>query len=216
MKPNDARALRLMNAAASAVLDEFPDVVLGYGHSDEFSFVLRKQSTLYDRRASKLTSVLVSLFTAHYVMRWAEFMGPDTALQRAPAFDARAVLYPSDQTLRDYLSWRQADCHINNQYNTCFWALVQQGGRSREEAQAELRGTVTEEKNELLFSRFGLNYAEQPALERRGSVVYRRRAGEEVKPGVVRERTRTLTEHVDIIGDGFWANQCAIFDSETA
>jgi tRNA(His) guanylyltransferase len=29
-------------------------------------------------------------------------------------FDARAVLYPSDRTLRDYLSWRQADTHINN------------------------------------------------------------------------------------------------------
>ena len=35
-------------------------------------------------------------------------------LQATPMFDSRAVLYPSDQTLRDYLSWRQADTHINH------------------------------------------------------------------------------------------------------
>lgn len=40
---------------------------------------------------------------------------PHTQLQTTPMFDARAVLYPSDQSLRDYLAWRQADTHINNQ-----------------------------------------------------------------------------------------------------
>lgn len=37
------------------------------------------------------------------------------------------MLYPSDRTLRDYLSWRQVDTHINNLYNTCFWCLVKSG-----------------------------------------------------------------------------------------
>ncbi len=45
---------------------------------------------------------------------------------------------PPDATLRDYLSWRQADTHIKNQYNTCFWALVG-AGRTPQEAQAELK-----------------------------------------------------------------------------
>lgn len=31
------------------------------------------------------------------------------------------------QHVRDYFAWRQADCHINNLYNTCFWALVADG-----------------------------------------------------------------------------------------
>ena len=34
-----------------AVMEELPDVVLAYGQSDEFSFVLRKHSGLYERRA---------------------------------------------------------------------------------------------------------------------------------------------------------------------
>ena len=74
-------------------------------------------------------SNIVSLFAANYVFQWAEFF-PDKKLLAPPSFDARSVLYPSNRNLRDYLSWRQADCHINNLYNTTFWALVQQGGLS--------------------------------------------------------------------------------------
>lgn len=33
-------------------------------------------------------------------------------LQYAPVFDGRVVSYPTDENLRDYLSWRQVDCKI--------------------------------------------------------------------------------------------------------
>jgi len=137
-------------------------------------------------------------------MRWSEQMGSETALLSAPAFDARCVAYPTAAVLRDYLSWRQADCHVNNQYNACFWALVG-AGESREAAQAALKGTLADAKNELLFSRFGINYATLPAIERRGSVLYRTRELVEVKPGVLRPRQRVATEHEDVIGEAFWA-----------
>jgi hypothetical protein len=39
----------------------------------------------------------------------------DQPLAYSPVFDGRAVSYPSLAVLRDYLSWRQADAHINNQ-----------------------------------------------------------------------------------------------------
>ena len=35
-KPNDRRALDLMNYAAKALMTELPDVILGYGVSDEY------------------------------------------------------------------------------------------------------------------------------------------------------------------------------------
>lgn len=50
-KPNDLQALLLMNASAVAVVEDLADVVFAYGVSDEYSFVLRKTSTLYQRRA---------------------------------------------------------------------------------------------------------------------------------------------------------------------
>lgn len=39
MKPNDERALALMDHAARGVMDEFKDVVLAFGESDEFRYV---------------------------------------------------------------------------------------------------------------------------------------------------------------------------------
>ena len=72
------------------------------------------------------------------MFRWRDFF-PDKELKRAPIFDGRVVLYPSERNIRDYLSWRQADCHINNLYNTAFWALVQQGGLSNNDAMVTLR-----------------------------------------------------------------------------
>jgi hypothetical protein len=38
-KPNDVRALRLMDAAAMHVMKELRDVVLAFGESDEYRFV---------------------------------------------------------------------------------------------------------------------------------------------------------------------------------
>ena len=67
---------------------------------------------------SKLVSVLVSTFTAAYVARWPHFF-PQQPLQYTPAFDARTVVYPTDDALRDYLSWRQTDCPRPAQPSTC-------------------------------------------------------------------------------------------------
>lgn len=38
-KPNDERALKLMDYAACAVMNEYPDIILAYGESDEYRCV---------------------------------------------------------------------------------------------------------------------------------------------------------------------------------
>lgn len=159
------------------MVKEFTDVVLAFGESDEYSFVLRRETALFKRRPAKIITSIVSLFTAVYVMKWSEVMvnetGIPTILACPPQFDGRVVCYPTVQSLRDYLSWRQADTHINNLYNTCFWALVR-NGKTQSDAEALLRGTVSKEKNELLFSTFGINYNDEPAIFRKGSIIIRR------------------------------------------
>ncbi|OJD26151.1 hypothetical protein ACJ73_02478, partial [Blastomyces percursus] len=122
----------------------------------------------------KLVTTIVSTFTAHYLFNWSSFF-PTTPLEPGflPSFDGRAVQYPSVQNLRDYMSWRQADCHINNLYNTTFWNMVLRGGMSNTEAEKALQGTVSGDKNEILFSRFGINYNNEPEMYRKGSVIFR-------------------------------------------
>lgn len=119
-------------------------------------------------RNSKLVSTVVSTFTANYVHSWSKFF-TDTPLSfPLPTFDGRAVCYPTLQNLRDYMSWRQADCkailtlllvilitfsgHINNLYNTAFWSLVQLGGLDNKEAERTLAVSMRHSQRKLLLT----------------------------------------------------------------
>ncbi|XP_060621539.1 probable tRNA(His) guanylyltransferase isoform X4 [Anolis sagrei] len=138
-------------------------------------------------------------------------------LKEEQGFDGRVVLYPSDQNLKDYLSWRQADCHINNLYNTVFWSLVQRSGLTPVEAQKRLQGTLAGDKNEILFSQFNINYNNEPLMYRKGTVLVWQKVNhiirkkiqipnesEEKEIEVTRTRSTTIPLHCDIIGDQFW------------
>ncbi|KAI9197735.1 hypothetical protein LWI28_003426 [Acer negundo] len=215
-KPNDKQALNLMNSCAAAVLEEFQDITFSYGVSDEYSFVLKKETLFYQRRASDIVSVIVSFFTSMYVMKWKEFF-PYKDLKYPPAFDGRAVCYPSSNIIRDYLAWRQVDCHINNQYNTCFWMLVM-SGNSKSEAQGYLKGTQTREKNELLIQKFGIDYNQLPIMFRQGSSVFRVEAEKTMafENGSPAEklRNKVIITHCNIIEHSFWKEHPSILDEE--
>lgn len=170
-KPNDPVALELMNRAAQHVMMQLKgQVALAFGESDEYSFLLRKGCTLYNRRISKITTHVVSLFTSAYVFQWSRSF-PQTQLLYPPSFDGRLVTYPTERNVRDYFSWRQADTHINNLYNTTFWALVLKGGMTEVQATKALEGTLSADKHEILFSRFGINYDQLEAMYRKGTTM---------------------------------------------
>jgi len=204
-KPNDERCLNLMNKSAETCMIEFSDVVLAYGQSDEYSFVLKKGTTLYGRRSSKIVTAICSLFTSAFVMNWKTFF-PDLEIRYPPSFDGRAICYPSDQNLRDYISWRQVDCHINNLYNTCFWAIVH-SGKTPHEAQERLKKTFSNEKNEILFSEFGINYNNLPQLYRKGTILVNQEVEEMMEKNgqqFLRKKKKVVQYFEDAIQDAFW------------
>ncbi|MCJ1287826.1 tRNA-His guanylyltransferase [Xylographa opegraphella] len=227
-KPNDRRALDLMNAAATGVLKELPDICFAYGISDEFSFVFDKTCTLFDRRESKIVTTIVSSFTSYYTHLWSLYFSTKPLSPPLPSFDGRAVLYPAERPLRDYICWRQVDCHINNLYNTTFWALVAKGGIPKTQAEDKLKGTVAADKNEILFKNYGINYNEEPEIFKKGSFVYRsfdvldtpstRDVSDECGPVLSSPASRIqqekekrkgdkmsiLVDHLDLIKDDFW------------
>ncbi|XP_012680926.2 probable tRNA(His) guanylyltransferase [Clupea harengus] len=225
VKPNDERALALMRRSAGCVMEQLDDVCVAYGQSDEFSFVFKRSTNWFKRRASKLMTHVASQFSSSFVFFWGEYFTHQPLLY-PPSFDGRVVLYPSNRNLRDYLSWRQADCHINNQYNTVFWTLVQKGGLSTTQAEERLKGTVAADKNEILFSEFNINYNAEPQLYRKGSTLIWDTAEEvttkKVKPAnqserevhVTRTRKKITTHHCDIIGSQFWEEHPDILESD--
>ncbi|KAL1225921.1 tRNA(His) guanylyltransferase 1 [Cardamine amara subsp. amara] len=133
-----------MNSCAVAVLEEFEDIHFAYGVSDEYIFVLKKESEIYKRQSSKIISAVTSFFTSTYVIQWENFF-PQKELKYPPSFDGRAVCYPTYNILFDYLAWRQVDCHINNQYNACFWMLIK-SGKTKTQSQYYLKVPKHEKK----------------------------------------------------------------------
>jgi len=217
-----------MDAAAMHVMKTYPEVSMAFGESDEYSFLLRKSCNLYNRRSSKISSTFASLFAAAYTFNWATFF-PNTPLQYPPSFDGRVVAYPSSSEVMDYFAWRQADTHVNNLYNTTFWALILKGGLSTAEAHAALKGTNSSQKQETLFSKYSINYNALPERFRKGSVLYRREARDvalatgtliESEPSnevetsragkSARVRMEIVVGHCDIIGPGFWEGSPAV------
>lgn len=212
-----------MNEAAKSVMSSIPDVVLAYGDSDEYSFVLKKNCLLFERREAKLVSTFASTFTAFYIQHWGNIMDDSLDVSHLPTFDARAITYPSLLILRDYLSWRQADCHINNLYNTAFWALVLKGKKSPQDAEQTLCGTVASTKNEILFSQFGINYNNEPEIFKKGTIIVRDlgplSSVTTPDPSIqlsTRQKQRLTKKynkadiqqlHIDIIGDSFWQSR---------
>lgn len=199
-----------MSYAAVRVMQEFSDIVLAFGQSDEYSFVMHKSTQQYNRRASKLMTCINSLFTSSYVFFWSHWF-PTKKLLYPPSFDSRVVLYPTDENLRDYLSWRQADTHINNLYNTTFWKLVLEGGRTQTEATDDLSGTYSSDKNELLFSKFGINYNNLPQMYRKGTILIRK----SVKiPAIDKTVQLVVPFFTDLIQDKFWLDHPEILTKE--
>eukprot|EP00371_Babesia_bovis_P001778 XP_001610425.1 tRNA-His guanylyltransferase [Babesia bovis T2Bo] len=155
-KPNEPLALGVMNAAAAHVMSTFDDIVLAYGHSDEYR---------------KILSSVVSAFSSAFSFYWSRFY-PDRQLKILPSFDGRIVLYPRFENIVDYFSWRHADCHINNQYNICFWCLVADG-KCPDEAYKWLKHTQKGEKNEYIYQSRGINYNNLPRIFRKGTTLVR-------------------------------------------
>lgn len=197
-KPNDIKALSLMNEAAKSVSKEFSDIIMAYGDSDEYSFLLKQETQIFERKKMKIVSNIVSLFTSFYMYHWRSFF-PDLSLcaEMLPKFDGRIVEYPNFKCVRDYFSWRQVDCHINNLYNTTFWLLVNKKKMTRSEAENFLIGTNSSDKNEILFLDFNINYNNEPEIFRKGSVI--------IKTQNELNKKHIEIQHIDIIkNDKFW------------
>lgn len=220
-KPNDLGALQVMNAAAMQIMHRYSDVLLAYGDSDEYSFLLRRSCELYERREMKLCTLFASLMSTYYMHFWNQrYPEKLIQLEMIPTFDARAVTYPNFRTVRDYFSWRQVDCHINNLYNTTFWNLVEKLGLTGQEAENKLMGTVSSDKNEILFKECGINYNNEPEIFRKGTIFVREivngkecndddeikqlSARQKQRQEKMRKKAEIKEYHVDIINDDNW------------
>lgn len=50
---------------------------------------------------------------------------------------------------------------------------MQKGGMGPQEAEQRLSGTVSADKNEILFKEYGINYNKEPECFKKGTILYR-------------------------------------------
>ena len=194
-KPNDKRALDLMVDSAKQVLRTYKgDIPLAYGHSDEFSFLVRSTSSLFSRRVHKINSMILVVFATHYNTNWDRFF-PNPKKYDA-WFDARPIDYPYCKDVIGYFRWRQIDCHINNLYNTTLHAIT--GRYVKYELQPDnqvkttpitewiedktmflqpraatekLSKTVSSDKHDIMFLDYKINYNNELEQFKKGTIV---------------------------------------------
>lgn len=167
-KPFDRRFERAMDAAATATL-AFTHGLVAYIQSDEITVLLRNDRSHQDEpllgnRIQKICSLAASTcavsFDRTLRAEGVEFGG-------APAFDCRAYVLPHSDVNNAFL-WRQRDAFKNCVGSYAFYKLGGAGAATK-----RLQGVSTAQRQELIFSEFGVNVNDLPTRWRRGRCVRR-------------------------------------------
>lgn len=103
--------------------------------------------------------------------------------------------------------------HINNLYNTTFWALIQLGNLTHPEAHATLKGSFARDKHNILFDRFKINYNTEPEIFKKGSILLWSKANTDSTSSSVdgentvndsKPQRYVMIIHEDLIKDQWW------------
>lgn len=153
-RPYDRRLADALDRAAMALASEMSGCRLGFGQSDEYSFLLTDFSTehekmWFDGNVQKIVSVASSIFTAHFTPAFA----PAT-------FDARVMVIPRRADVEQYFIWRQLDATANSLNMLA----------SAHYTHDELLGRSTAEKHDLLHAK-GINWSHAETSFKRGRVI---------------------------------------------
>lgn len=157
-----------MMVLTTVFLVEEANACIGYTQSDEISLILHsdsmKSQTYFDCRIQKLVSVLASTATAKFMSLVAERM-PEK-FKALPCFDCRAWVVPDKEEAVNTILWREWDCLKNSV------SMLAQSKFSHK----ELDGKNGSEKQEMLFSKFGINWNDVESRFKRGVYVQRKKS----------------------------------------
>jgi tRNA(His) 5'-end guanylyltransferase len=131
-----------------------------YTFSDEISLYIK--SPIFECRVEKLVSITAGFASSAFTLF--------SCTKNPISFDCRVVPMDKEQ-LATYLAWRQAEAWRNH-INGYAHKLLTDTGLSAASAQQKLDGMKSSDLHELAFS-FGVNLAETPTWQRRGTAVYR-------------------------------------------
>jgi len=164
-KPFDEKFARCLVASAKAMFQSGFSPALAYVASDEIN-LLFLYTAPFGRRVEKINSVLAGVASSAFSLTAPKLFEKTSIV----AFDARVIVSPLEKIV-EYLAWRQRDAWRNHNNAYAYW-LLRKTSHKPSEASRMLKGLKTEDIHDLLF-RHGVNLAQTPSWQRRGTLIYR-------------------------------------------
>jgi tRNA(His) 5'-end guanylyltransferase len=167
-----------MSQTAATLVQNIQNARLAYTQSDEISILMNDWGKLtteawFDNGIQKMVSVSASMATAKFNVAVSDQgnFSPTMAL-----FDARVFNIPKEE-VANYFIWRQQDATRNsiNMLGQFYFS------------HKELQGKTTDEVQEMLFSKHGVNWNDIPTWQKRGYCATRRGTNNEI-PIFTKER----------------------------
>lgn len=138
------------------------DVIFGYVQSDEISLLLSFGDNTFNRRLSKITSVLSGEASSFLTLE----------LLHKVSFDCRVSELSSREEVVDYFLWRRSDSQRNCIQGYCYWKLIEQG-YSGKRGQRVIKNLSYEDKINFLKTA-NIDYHTVPNQYKYGTGLYNR------------------------------------------
>lgn len=157
-KPFDENFNITMDEAIEYIMTkESLDITYGYHQSDEISLLFRKDTQIFNRKERKLNSVLASIISSFFSVKYREVL----------SFDCRICQLPSLEILTDYFSWRREDSFRNCLNSYCYW-MLRKDGDSERVATDKLLGLNTKQKHAFLDN-YNISLEQIPTWQKYGT-----------------------------------------------
>lgn len=209
-RPFDYDFIDVMQQTALHLCDELQGVKLAYHQSDEISLLITDYDHLttqapFEKNLQKLVSIAASLATSAFNqatyrknLAYFEYGIPDK-FKGVGNFDARAFVLPKEEVC-NYFLWRQQDA-TRNSINSVGQAHF---------SPRELHGLNTDQVQELLFKRVGINWNDLAISDKRGACVVKNETGQWVvdKSIPVFSQDRLYINRLVNIGEDQCTSEC--------
>lgn len=205
-RPYDMAFNDVMNKVMVYICSNTQGIKMAQRHSDEISFLLTDYDTIatsafFDYNVQKMVSVISGMATAELCKQLfikekermdvftadantQEELQTRTEFQKRfnkqilsmdekwPCFDCRCFNIPENE-ISNYLWWRLLDCKRNS---------ISMQAQARF-SHKQLQGKNCDEMQEMLFSKYGINWAKIPQEQKSGFVCYRETITKQVEEG---------------------------------
>jgi tRNA(His) 5'-end guanylyltransferase len=156
-RPFDERFYKAIVISVKYLMKNIPDIYRVHFHSDEVSLYFLARSDWFNRRVEKIVSITAGMMSSRFSL----------AVKSPAHFDSRVLVTPNKSDIEVYEEDRRLNAFRGCVNSYSFYKLAELVGIKR--ATKQLESLNSKDRQEFLFTSFGINIAKLPAWQRVGA-----------------------------------------------